>query len=162
MSIAPWMWLHIWKPAALESLVSPGLLPMGSDIQRPLVLRSSRPDWERNQITWVGEVHCLRQSYNIIFGFPFHTYQVGEVSQGNCPGGRPVGDPSLQCFLVVSVPEKGDALQELDQIVGSQLMENEWPYLIFVIFSPRTLFLAKIFSTQSAWIPANQFCDKTA
>ena len=115
---------NTWKPAAVESLVSPGLLPMGSDIQRPLVLRSSRPDWERNVITWVGEVHCLGQSHNIIFGFPFHTYQVGEVSQRNCPGGRPVGDPSLQCFLVGRFPEKGKTLKEPDkvqQICGSQL-----------------------------------------
>ena len=35
-------------------------------------------------------------------------------------------------------------------------------YLIFVIFSPRTQFLAKIFSTQKRVNRTNQFCNKTA
>ena len=37
-----------------------------------------------------------------------------------------------------------------------------YPYLIFVIFSPRALFLAKFVSTQKRVNCKNQFCNKTA
>ena len=48
---------------------------------------------------------------------------------------------------------------------GVRVAGEAWvlfPYLIFVIFSPRTLFLAKFFSTQNRVNCKIRFCDKTA
>ena len=95
-----WRWLHkvhIERHFIHESLVSPGLQPMVSGIQRPWILRSSRPDWERK---------TLCQS------FPYHIYQVREVAEGNCPGRRVVGDSSLQFLLVGSFPKNNNVLKE--------------------------------------------------
>ena len=77
-------------------------------------------------------------------------------------GGSNWKRPSVDCFVQEGAALPSRSNYEIAAPAPSCALCSFTPYLIFVIFSPQTLFWAKFFSSQKRVNCRNRVCDKTA